>query len=168
MATPIKKGKRAGFVDLTTRAPAEVLADLKHRLAPKFGGTLTAMFDVMLRTFLADKPWEKGLAWRETKALSVRQEDVRVVYTEAGHALETPITTTVATGWVQVNMRLEPVLADRVLSVSAINGVSPSTVLYTAIYYWIWYLNPTKSILDIRAARKKRIEARNRAKEDAE
>jgi len=169
MATPIKSGIRKDYIDLTTRLPAEVLADLKHRLAPKFGGTLTKMYDVMLGEFLREKPWEKGLKWRETQALSRREETIKTVKTADGKVLETPVTTTVATGWVQVNMRLNPELAERVRSVAAINGVSPSTVLYTAVYFWVWYKNPTESILAIRKQRFAQHKARREAiQRDAE
>lgn len=166
MATPIRAGVRKDYEDVTTRMPAEVLVDLKHRLAPRYGGTLTAMYDVMLKQFLADKPWEVGLRWRETQALSRREETVKEVRAGDGSTLTVPVTKTVATGWVQVNMRLEPNLAARVRSVAAANGVSPSTVLYTAVYYWIWYKNPTPEILALRKKRfeqyKKRIEAEQR------
>ena len=106
MATPIRAGVRKDYEDVTTRMPAEVLVDLKHRLAPRYGGTLTAMYDVMLKQFLADKPWEVGLRWRETQALSRREETVKEVRAGDGSTLTVPVTKTVATGWVQVNMRL--------------------------------------------------------------
>ena len=168
MATPIKTGTRKDYRDVTTRLPAEVLTDLKHRLAPLYGGTLIKMYDTMLRTFLHDAPWSAGLRWRETQALSRREEKLLTVRAGDGSALETPVTTTVATGWVQVNMRLHPELADRIWSLAAVNGVSSSTVLYTAVYYWICYKNPTPAIKKIRETRLQQYEARERAKaEDA-
>lgn len=153
MATPIKTGARKGYTDLTTRMPAQVLADLKHRLAPIYGGTLIKMYDVLVQAFLREAPWTRGLKWRETQALSRRLETIERVRAGDGSVLETPVTTTVATGWVQVNMRLDPELAERVKSVAAINAVSPSTVLYTAVHHWIWNKNPTPEILKIRATR---------------
>ena len=163
MATPIKTGIRKDHVDLTTRLPSAVMTDLKHRLAPMYGGTLTAMYAVMLQTFLRDTPWHFGLKWRETQALSRREETVKRTTTDDGQPLDVPVTTTVATGWIQVNMRTDETLAARVKSVAAANGVSPSTVLYTAVYYWIWYKNPTPEIKKIREARLAQHEARKRA-----
>ncbi len=163
MATPIKSGIRKDYVDLTTRLPAPVMADLKHRLAPTYGGTLTAMYDVMMRTFLRDMPWLYGLKWRETQALSRREETIKRTTTADGQALDVPVTTTVATGWIQVNMRLNETLAERIKSAALANGVSPSTVLYTGVYYWIWYKNPTPEIKKIREARLAKHEARQRA-----
>lgn len=164
MATPLKSGLRKDYTDLTTRMPAPVLTDLKHRLAPLYGGTLLKMYDTMIRAFFREAPWLHGLKWRETQALSRREETIERVRAGDGSVLETPVTTTVATGWVQVNMRLEPELAERVKSVAAANGVSPSTVLYTAVYYWIWYKNPTPEIEKIRKARHDQWKARELAR----
>ena len=163
MATPIKKGVRKDFVDITTRLPAPVMTDLKHRLAPRYGGTLMSLYDTLIRTFLHEAPWALGLKWRETQALSRREETIVVVKTDDGSPLETAVTNTVATGWIQVNMRSPEDLALRVKSVAGNNGVSPSTVLYTAVYYFIWYKNPTPAIKKIREARKQQYEARERA-----
>lgn len=146
MASPVKTGKRAGYVNLTTRVPGGVINDLKHRLAPIFGGTLTTMYGVMLNVFLTDRPWEHGYAWRETKNLVTRREDTKSTFTTDGRPIEAAVTVTKATGWLQISLRLDPVLAGRVQSAAAINGVSVSAFLYTAIHYWIMDRNPTDAM----------------------
>jgi len=163
MATPLKSGIRKDYVDITTRVTSDVMTDLKHRLAPLFGGTLTAMYDIMLNTFLREKPWENGLRWRETQALSRREETIETRRTLDGKTLDVPVTKTIATGWIQINMRVTQEMAERVKSVARNNGVSPSTVLYTAVYYWIWYRNPTPDILAVRQQRRAQYKARQAA-----
>lgn len=166
MAISLKNDIHKDGADLTTFMPAPVLNDLKHRLAPLYGGTLIKMYDTMIRAFFREEPWLHGLKWRETQALSRREETIERVRVGDGSALETPVTTTVATGWVQVNMRLEPELAERVKAVADTNGVSPSTVLYTAVYYWIWYKNPTPEIEKIRKTRHEQWKAKGKDQGD--
>jgi hypothetical protein len=165
MGRVIAFGPKKGYTDVTTRMPAPILADLKFRLAPRFGGTLTAMFETMLTQFLAEKPWERGLPWRKTQALSRREVVTETVKTGDGQPLVKRTTRTVATGWVQVNMRLPLELAERIKSVAANHDTSPSTVLYTSVFWWIWYKNPTPEILRKRQADRARLNAQRAAEQ---
>lgn len=147
-------------VDLITYMPKPVLADLKRRLAPRHNDSLTEMYDRMIRSFFREGPWLHGLKWREMQ-LPFRSEEIADPIPDVdGSMIEAPATLMTPTGWVQVDMPMESELAERVKSVAAANGVSPSTVLYTAVYYWIWYKNPTPEIEKIRKTRHEQWKAR--------
>lgn len=154
MATPLKSDLRKDYTDLTTRMPAPVLNDLKHRLAPLYGGTLLKMYDTMIRAFFREGPWLHGLKWRDPQ-LPFRGDES----TQNIHAVDAP-------GWKQVNIPMKPELAERVQQVAEANKVSPSTVLYTAVYYWIWYKNPTPEIKKIRKTRHEQWKAKGKDQGD--
>lgn len=125
---------------ITTRAPASLYAYAKAVAAVKFG-TMMAMSAEMMDRFLREEPWTKGLRFRQTQALSGR----------IGQG-------SYATGWVQVNLRLTPEMVERIRIEAERNDVSPSSFVFTAIYWWTWYIYPPKSELE----RRRRIEERNR------
>lgn len=129
---------------ITTRAPAAMYSYAKAIAAVKFGTMLTMSAEMMDR-FLHDEPWKKGLRFRKTQALSGRIG-----------------TGTYATGWVQVNLRLRPELVTRIKAAAEENDVSPSTFIYTALYWWTWYIYPPKSEI-----RRREAVARARAAGDA-
>ena len=152
-----KEGKRAGYVDITTRVPSQVLEYMKHSIAPSIGGSLTEMFIIMLTQWLKEHPWENGLPWRETKALSHRSKTIETVQLGDGTQTQVPVYRTVGTGWVQVNMRIPEELSRRVKSLAHIHTVTPSSALYTAIFWWAWLKNPPPEV-----AARRRIEREER------
>lgn len=122
-------------VTKTTRIPARLRAYLKS-LANLQYGTLNNMQIAMLRGFLTEKPWvHYGLAWRTTRATSDKSEDA------AGLR---------ATGWEQVNFFLPPSLAEEIEMVAEIEDVNVSVVLYTACYWWAWFVYPPQQEVDRR------------------
>ena len=145
-----KEGRRAGYVDITTRAPAQLLDYMKHYVAPSTGGSLTEMYTVMLVQWMTEHPWDKGVRWRETKALSQRSKTIEAVQLGDGTKTLVPVYRTVGTGWVQVNMRVPAELSRRVKSLAHIHMITPSSALYTAIFWWCWYKNPPPDVAESR------------------
>lgn len=132
------------------RAPMPVLTDLRHRLAPRYGGNMTSLYETLTRTFLRETPWEKGLRWRDP------QENA----TKASPSASTdPL-------WTDFVVPFPNDLAGRLQSVAEKNKVNLSTVLYTATYYFIWYKNPTAAIKAVREDRKRQYEERERRRGD--
>jgi hypothetical protein len=111
----------------TTRLPSRLQAYMKS-LANLQYGTLSAMHTAMLDEFLLRKPWQHGLEWRETKALSERDQADHL----GGRF----------TGWMQVNFRLSDEMVEKIKQLARENGVTPSSVLYTCCYWWCWYKFP--------------------------
>ncbi len=153
------EGKRAGYVDITTRSPAQVLNYMRYEIAPKVGGTLTEMYAVMIDEWFKARLWERGFPWRKTMALSKREEQSAKLRTGDGAVVAADVTITKATGWVQVNMRLQEAQANRVRALAQLVGESPSTVLYTIIFWWTWFRNPPPEIAE---RRRREREARNK------
>lgn len=83
--------------------------------------TLMEMFDEMLTKFRAEKPWDNGLMWRKPKTAL-----------QAGGK----------TGWKQININMEEDQKVALTSLCEQLGVSSATFCYTAIYWWIEYVNP--------------------------
>ena len=130
--TRLTRIARDGTDEITTRIPARLNAYCKALAALQFG-TLRRMYVAMMDQFLQEKPWTKGLHWRRTKAL-VERKGVGAM----------------ATGWVQVNLRLPTPTIQAIRAEAAENNVSPSTFLYTAFYWWTWYKYPPRDELERR------------------
>lgn len=145
------EGKRAGYVDITTRAPAQVLSYMRYEIAPKIGdGKLTDMYAIMIDEWFKARLWERGFPWRKTMALSKREEQSTALRTGDGAVVAADVTITKATGWVQINMRLREEQAARVRALAQLVGESPSTVLYTIIFWWSWFKNPPPEVAERR------------------
>jgi hypothetical protein len=136
--TRLKRIAKDGTDEITTRIPARLGAYTKALAALHFG-TLRRMHVSMMDQFLEEKPWTKGLHWRRTKAL-VERKGIGAM----------------ATGWVQVNLRLPTPTIDQIRDEAAYNQVSPSTFLYTAFYWWTWYKYPPRD--EVERRRRKAIE----------
>jgi hypothetical protein len=97
-------------------------------------GSQQVMFEEMLLRFIAGKPWKEGLAWRRSRA---------AVRYKAGEVQD-------GTGWVQINMMVEPDLAEAVraqverlaMSPDADPDLSVASFCYTAAYWWAQYVYP--------------------------
>ncbi|HET9147020.1 MAG TPA: hypothetical protein VFN77_03135 [Acetobacteraceae bacterium] len=111
----------------TTRLPSRLQAYMKS-LANLQYGTLAAMHTAMLDEFLLRAPWKHGLEWRETKALSERDQG-----DDFGSR---------ATGWMQVNFRLSEEMLGTLKRTADENRVTLSSLLYTACYWWCWFKFP--------------------------
>ncbi|MGY8527606.1 hypothetical protein [Paracidovorax citrulli] len=112
-----------------TRCPSQIYTYLKG-ITPFLYNSLTAMFEDMIRRFLAERPWEHGLHWRKPKtAMSYA----------GGMAGKT--------GWEQVNIQLPAELADAVSETAEICGVSRACLCYTAIFWWVQYIYPPAKML---------------------
>ncbi len=117
---------------ITTRTPAPLVAYTRSIADLQFG-TLRRMYFFMVKQFLDERPWTKGLRWRHAKSLIDRSE-----------------INPVATGWVQVNLRLPTPIVHQVLDESALHQISPTTFLYTAFYWWTWYKYPPRDEVERR------------------
>jgi hypothetical protein len=138
-----EKGLRDGYQDITTRAEAELLARLKH-LAIQYGGSLTDVYAALLKQFFVEEPWVNHNIWRKTKGLTETVKTKAETKTPDNKRLEVFVSQKRATGWVQVNLRVETALAKRVKQLAAAYGESPSTVLYTALCWWVFVKNYNK------------------------
>ncbi len=114
---------------VTTRIPVRTQSHSKV-LAAKSYQTLTDMQVAMLDRFLLEKPWENGLRWHETKALTGRDDEM------PGHIR--------TTGWIQTNFRLTPDMRMKIEDLAEEVGQSVSTVLHTATAWWVWLVFPPK------------------------
>lgn len=124
--------KRSGlqYVEIPTRAPSRMQMYAKT-LAFASSRTLKIMFrDAALR-FLKDRPWEQGLQWRITKGMTT--------------TLKEQMGQKEATGWMQVNMRLPAELGNALERLAIEQNVSLSSVTYTLLYWWTWWVYPPKS-----------------------
>lgn len=122
----------------TTRIPARLHAYMKSLASLQFG-TLGKMHVTMLRTFLRESPWTRyGLAWRSTRATSDKSDDTGGMR---------------ATGWEQVNLSLPSELASEIEIVAEVEGVSVSSIIYTACYWWCWYVYPPRQQVEHRRRR---------------
>ncbi|MDA8093704.1 MAG: hypothetical protein M0T84_07275 [Betaproteobacteria bacterium] len=159
MSKRFKAGKRAGYVDITTRVPSPALRYLKELALKSYGGMLTDMYKIMIEEWFQRELWAKGFPWRKTQALSRREVVEEIREHPDGTKMVVPITVTRATGWVQVNMRIPEALNERVRGLAFQYGESPSTVLYTIIFWWTWWKNPPPEVAAKRA--REREEKRN-------
>lgn len=138
MAGTTKRKKREGFVTLTTRVKHTMLLKLRNELAPRYGGTLTAMYEAVLINFFRERPWVlRDNFWMKTQALSMRNEEKQERRQPDGRPLAVPVFWQQATGWVQVNMLVKEDLAEKVRMLAATEGVSSSSVLLTALVWWV-------------------------------
>ncbi|WP_131202103.1 MULTISPECIES: hypothetical protein [Burkholderia] len=112
-----------------TRCPTQIYTYLKG-ITPFLYSSLTAMFEDMMRRFLAERPWEHGLHWRKPKT----------AVTFAGGV-------TGRTGWEQVNMQLPADLAAEVEATATLCGVSRAAFCYTSIFWWVQYIYPPAKML---------------------
>lgn len=144
-----KPKKREGYVDITTRIPAGMLNYL-HLLGVQMNLSLTDMYDVMLQNWYQKLPHERGFPWKETMALSKRTVIVDAIKKRDGSIEERPRTETIATGWVQVNLRVKEAWKLKVYSTATQRGITPSSVLYTMIYWWTWFQHPPKDVAERR------------------
>ncbi len=144
--TRLMRIAKDGTDEITTRIPARLSAYCKAVAALQFG-SLRRMHVSMMEQFLEEKPWTKGLHWKRTKGL-VERKGIGAM----------------ATGWVQVNMRLPTTTIDQIRDEAAYNQVSPSTFLYTAFYWWTWYKHPPRD--EVERRRRKAIEQGRAARGD--
>lgn len=92
---------------------------------PRPFGSMTAMFEVLFRRFIDERPWDSGLAFRESRAVSS---------TEGGFA------------WEQINLRLPERLAEELASARAVSGCqSASSFCYTALHWWATEVYPYRA-----------------------
>lgn len=139
-----KAGLRDGYVDVTTRTEVEAVYALKA-LTPRYGGTLTDMYDVMLEQFLNERLWVENSIWREPRGLTATSIEHVVKHSAGGREFKVPRRFKVATGFVQLNMRVRKELAQRVENLAREADKSVATVLYTAIAWWLWFNKPPKA-----------------------
>ncbi|BDB13401.1 hypothetical protein [Acidithiobacillus ferrooxidans] len=118
------------YVEIPTRAPAKMQMYAKT-LAFAMGKTLKTMYQEAAERFLREEPWNHGLAWRPTKGLTTTLKDT--------------IGQKEATGWMQVNMRLPVELGNTLDRLAAEQNVSLSSLSYTLLYWWTWWVYPPAS-----------------------
>ncbi|CAG2138377.1 hypothetical protein LMG19282_01487 [Cupriavidus campinensis] len=118
-----------------TRCPSQIYTYLKG-ITPFLYNSLTAMFEDMLRRFLAERPWEHGLHWRKPKTA------MSYAGGQAGK-----------TGWEQVNIQLPQDLAELVGETATVCGVSRACLCYTAIFWWVQFIYPPAKMLGSKSDR---------------
>ncbi|MBU2741847.1 MULTISPECIES: hypothetical protein [Acidithiobacillus] len=115
---------------IATRAPARmhnysgILAEVTNRSVQKM------LYDAGQR-FFRDKPWEHGLKWRQTKGLT--------------STIKGTVGQKVPTGWVQVNMLFPAEMGLALEQLTKEYDVSMSSVTYTMLYWWTWWICPPAS-----------------------
>lgn len=114
------------FDEIPTRVPVKMHMYAKA-LAFALNQNLRQSYIEMTDKFLHEKPWEMGLKWRQTKGLS------QTLTESAGRQ---------ATGWMQINMRVTPEQGIELTRLTHAEGVSMSSVTYTILYWWTWYVYP--------------------------
>lgn len=129
------KGRPPERTEPVVNVPARIPEALKEYLKllavapladrPRPFGSMTAMFEVLFRRFLDERPWESGLAFRESRAVSS---------TEGGFA------------WEQLNVRLPKPLAEEVAGTAkAAGSPSASSFCYTALHWWATEVYPYRT-----------------------
>jgi hypothetical protein len=125
------------YVEIPTRIPAKMQIYAKT-LALAGGKPLRAMFPEAAVRFVRDAPWkgvlnEPGgrLDWRPTKGLTTTLKD--------------SVGQKEATGWMQVNMRFPVDLGKEMERIALQQNVSLSSVCYTMLYWWTWWVYPPAS-----------------------
>ena len=118
------------YVEISTRAPAKVQMYFKS-LALATGKTQKTMLFEAAERFLQERPWQQGLAWRQTSKATVTEKDV--------------IGQKEAAGWMQVNMRLPAEIGKAFIRLSVEQNVSLPSLTYTLLYWWTWWVFPPAS-----------------------
>jgi hypothetical protein len=114
------------FDEIPTRVPVKMHMYAKA-LAFALNQNLRQSYIEMTEKFLREKPWETGLKWRQTKGLS------QTLTESAGRQ---------ATGWMQINMRVTPEQGADLTRIAQSADISMSSVTYTILYWWTWYVYP--------------------------
>jgi len=117
------------YVTIPTRVPAKMQIYAKT-LAFAKGHTMKAMLQEAVEKFFCERPWKQGLKWRPAKRLFVPSKDA--------------IGQKEATGWVRVSMRFPVVIGNRLEQLAAEQGVPLSSICYTLMYWWTWWVYPPK------------------------
>jgi hypothetical protein len=122
----MKDLEKSDFVQ--TRCPAQIIVYMKSLAMLKYG-TLLQMHEDMLLKFIKSEPWAASppLNWRKPRSAQTTGSD--------GVA---------QTGWKTFNVQLSAALKDEVTRRSSDLGVSASSFVYTAIYWWVAYIWPPK------------------------
>lgn len=118
--------KGQDFVEIPTRVPVKMHLYAKA-LAFALNQNLRQSYIDMTSRFLRERPWEMGLRWRQTKGLS------QTLSESVGRQ---------ATGWMQINMRMTLEQGEELSRLATAEGVSLSSVTYTVLYWWTWYVYP--------------------------
>jgi len=117
------------YVIIQTRAPENMQVYAKT-LAFAKGQVMKAMLREAAERFFREEPWKQGLKWRPAKRLFVPSKDA--------------IGQKEATGWVRVSMRFPVVIGNRLEQLAAEQGVPLSSICYTLMYWWTWWVYPPK------------------------
>lgn len=124
------------YVEIPTRVPVRMQTYSKT-LAYANGSvlwpkrTLKSMHLKMIDRFLQEKPWEHGLKWRTTKSLTA--------------TIPGQVGAKEATGWTQINLRMPAEFGNSLEKLAIQQGVSLSSVSYTMVYWWTWWVYPPAS-----------------------
>lgn len=124
--------KKSGdqYVIFPTRLPAKMQMYMKN-LAFSSGRSLYVMYDDMAERFFREEPWNHGLKWRLTKGLTTTVKGTM--------GEKSP------TGWMQINMRFSADMGHRLEQLSMEQNASMSSLTYTMIYWWTWWIYPPSS-----------------------
>lgn len=117
-------------VEIPTRAQTK-MQTYARTLAYVMGKPLKAVYPEMAEKFLREKPWEHGLRWRPTKGLTASIKDA--------------VGQKEATGWMQVNMRFPVEIGNQLDRLAAEQNVSLSSLAYSMLYWWTWWVFPPAS-----------------------
>lgn len=112
-----------------TRVPATIRLYLKGMAVVHYG-TLKRFFDALLTQFMQQRPWE-GVApidWMQPRS---------------PHSVTNGRST--VTNWRVINLHLSDDVYDQAEKLIQQLGVSQAVFCYTAIYWWVKYIQPPKA-----------------------
>lgn len=125
LGRPRTRTEEAEFVQ--TRIPDALHDYLKAVSAFRYK-TMANMFEAMFTRFINERPWERGLHFRQPKAA------VKNNGTDAA----------ARTGWSQLNIQLTQDMAAQVKEEAKKRDVSLASYCYSAIYWWCQYVYPPR------------------------
>lgn len=125
------------IAEISTRLPYK-LHLYSRALAMSRGMTVRGLYTDAARQFLKAEPWRHGFKFRQTQA-PVKSNRTRSSSDSALVGAKMP------TDWLQVNMRLPLDTAQALESVSKETGASMSSVAYSVVFWYCWFVYPPAS-----------------------
>lgn len=113
---------------IPTRCP-ESLHKYLQAIRPFKYPSLTELYEDMLERFIATRPWEHGVEWRKPRTRLSKRDEYSAT-----------------TGWIQINVQVQPALKARVVALAVTEGVSQAAIAYTAMYWWAMFIMPASQV----------------------
>lgn len=130
---------------VSTRVPSRLHAYMKSLFPMRGFRSFNAMKAALVAAFLAEQPWSRhGISWRATRSQHGKDPDA-----PKGSS---------GTGWEQENFYISQDLKDRMYAVLISEDISQSSFLYTACFWWCWYIHPPE--IEVRRRRQEGLPER--------